>query len=91
MCDGKAPGAGVEPTLTASEAGVLPLDDPGSGTGGESRTLRTIRFERIRYAISRHARMVLPVRIELTTVDLRGRRSATELREYVIGAGPAFA
>jgi hypothetical protein len=33
-----APGAGVEPTLTASEAGVLPLDDPGS--------VRKVRFER---------------------------------------------
>lgn len=32
--EGLAPGAGVEPTLTASEAGILPLDDPGSVWSG---------------------------------------------------------
>lgn len=32
---GNAPGAGVEPTLTASEAAVLPLNDPGLTCVGE--------------------------------------------------------
>ena len=35
--DGEAAGQGLEPRFTASEAAVLPLDDPALSTGGGSR------------------------------------------------------
>lgn len=38
VCDGAAAGQGLEPRLAASEAAVLPLDDPALSTGGGSRT-----------------------------------------------------
>jgi hypothetical protein len=42
---GMAAGQGLEPRFAASEAAVLPLDDPALSTGGGSRTRTGARFE----------------------------------------------
>src|SRR5215472_14685220 len=82
VCDGMAPRRGFEPRLTGPEPVVLPLDDPGSGTGGGSRTRTSEAHQDLSLARLplRHARVrrqgVEPrsagLRVRCFTVTARG-------------------